>query len=122
MANHERGEVSFTYEGTTYTLVLNVNGLCMLEELFSTPTRTVSFLEILKHCEAGSMRHLRGLLWASLQKYHPRLTLAEVGDLVGAIGVETLREILENATASVRPDARDLSQDGAGNPRAAQVN
>ena len=122
MANPHRGEVALVVEGTTYTLVLNTYALTLLEKRFSTPGRWVSFLDVLQHCRESSMTHIIGLLTAALHRYHPAITEEQVCGLIDTIGLETLRETLEQATAATAADPRDLPPEVARPLVATQVN
>lgn len=123
-ANRERGEVSIEINGVAYTLVLNTNACVTLEDLFSTPTREMLFHEVLGKVAAGSMRYIRGFLWAALHTHHPALSVADVGDLLDAAGgIEAFAQQLATLTGSAVPekeDLRTLTAGRKGNPPKAQ--
>lgn len=83
MANHERGEMALIAAGTTYTLRLTVDSVCVLEhetglELAAITTRVAK----------GRAKELRALLWASLQALHGDTvrTLDQSGAIMDAVG------------------------------------
>lgn len=118
MANRQRGEVALEMDGKTYTLVFDMNALCCLEDLFSTPEREVVFQDVLKMASKGSARHIRGIVWASLQRHHPEVSLSQSTDLIEAAGgFEGFGEKLQQLADSTQPDPEDR-----GRPRKAQRN
>jgi Phage tail tube protein, GTA-gp10 len=107
MANRERGEVSLTVNGTTYTLRPTVNAICDLEDLLQLP-----FAAIAEKASAGDIRAMRALMWAYLQDKHadeiksPRDAGAWIERAGGLRQVETaLREVtaLNAPTETARP-------------------
>lgn len=113
MANRERGEASIDIDGKPYTMVLSLNAMAAVEELFSEPGKEVTFEQVSNRADAGSIRHVRGLIWGVLQDHHPELTVENVGLLVqraGGLGVFTLK--LAELAASAAPDERDLKRLG----------
>ncbi len=108
MANRERGEVEIQADGKTYTLKLDVNAMVALEELFSTPQREMAFAEIWQRVQAGSLKYVRGFLWAMLQHHHAGLTLSQVGTVLDHIGTEDMAKTLQAAGLAATPDARDV--------------
>lgn len=109
MANRERGEVSLSIGGRVYTLYLDTNALALLEDLFSTPERDMTFLEILERVQRNSVRHMRGMIWAALQHHHPDVSVQRAGELINdAGGLGALAEQLQALSKSTQPDAEDL--------------
>jgi len=86
MANPERGEVALTVGDRTYRLVLDLNALCELEDLLSTPDQAVTFGQVFLHASQYSGRHCRAIAWAALRRYHPDLSLADAADVIQAAG------------------------------------
>lgn len=124
MANREKGEVAITIADKTYTLVLDTNAMVALETLFSDATRDVTFDQVLARINAGSVRHIRGLIWAALQRYHSDIGVLAVGDLIQAAG--GLAAFTNQLTAIIKAtaaDGQDLKSLGSskGNPRKAQT-
>lgn len=125
MANRQNGEVSVEIDGKQYTLAMTINAMVALEDMFSTPTQSVTFQQVSEKADAGSIRHLRAILWAVLQRYHSDVTIEQVSDLVqeaGGIAVFTVK-LLEMAKATM-PAPEDLAALGiksTANPQPAQV-
>lgn len=111
MANSERGEVAVEIGGVEYTLVLDTNALVRLEDVFSTSQKDVTFVEILERVNRNSMRHIRALVWAALQRHHPKVTMERAGDLIQeAGGILGLAEKLEGLMRSSTPDKADVAE------------
>lgn len=122
MANREKGEIRFTVEGKTYTLVLNTDVMASLEEHFSTPDREVTWDVIWTRVLRGSVRTVRALIWAMLQVYHPNTTIEQASKLIDkAGGFEGLTTILQQAQKDSTPDPKDVKAlDVKKRPRTAQ--
>jgi len=86
MANPERGQVALTVGDRTYTVVLDMNALCELEELLSTDARSVTAGEAILQAARGSFRHTRALIWAALRRFHPDVSVTDAGALIEAMG------------------------------------
>lgn len=123
MANSQRGEVDLSIDGKTYTLVMDTNAMVAVEDLFSTPGRDVTFDQVVARLLAGSVKHIRGFLWAGLKRHQPNLTLEQVGDLIQAAGgLEALAAQLQQLTGATQPDPADLKELGvvSNRPQSAQ--
>jgi hypothetical protein len=110
MANPHKGEVSLDIDGTTYTLALTIDSMVALEEAFSTPTKEVTFQEVMAAADRGSIKHLRAFLWAALMDHHPTMTIKDISPLVqkaGGIAVITMK-LMELAKESAA-DTQDLA-------------
>ena len=123
MANRHKGEVTIDVEGTAYTLALTIDAMVALEDQFSTPQKLVTFQEILGLADRGSVKAMRALIWAALQRHHPTITLTDVSDLVQRAGglaafVQTFSALAKVSFA----DPKDLEAlgvpTGANPPRA----
>lgn len=123
MANRQKGEVSLSVEGQIYTFVLTIDAMVALEDMFSTPQREVTFQQVADRSIAGSVKHTRGLIWASLQEHHPDLTLKDVSNLIQqAGGVFAFSEKLQQLQLAAAADPKDIEELGLnGNPRKAQA-
>jgi hypothetical protein len=86
MANRQKGEISIDVGGTSYTMALTVDAMCQLEDLFSTPQKAMTFQQVIELADGGSIKHLRGLLWAALQLHHPELEIKDISPLVQSAG------------------------------------
>ena len=113
------GEVAIEIDGKVYTFALGVNALCAVESLFSRSDRRVTFQDVMRLANAQSMTHLRGLLWASLQKHHKEMSLDDVGDLITKVGLDVIDRKFAEMLPSLVPDQKDLAALGVrqGNPR-----
>jgi hypothetical protein len=117
MANRERGEVSLSVGGETYTLVLNTNAMAAIEE-----AADATWDEFWPGVMKGRVRSIRLLLWGMAQKYHPKLTVSNVGDLIdGAGGLPGLVSIMTSAHEASSPEASDERELTPANPQKAQA-
>lgn len=109
MANREKGEIRLDAGGKVYRLVLNTNAMAVAEAAISTPDQDVFWDDLWAKATAGSVRHLRALLFGMLQKFHSNLTLEDVGGLVDEIGgLVGLAHVLKNAADAASPDPDDM--------------
>lgn len=125
VANSQKGEVSFDVDGTSYTLYLDFNATCLLEDYFSTPQKEVTFDEVMEKAFRGSTRYCRAMIWAALQYHHPTITMQEAGDIVQKSGGLTalsakLSALAKTATADPE-DLRALGVNSKANPQRAQA-
>ena len=100
MANKERGEVTFQVESESYTLRLDLNALCEVEAVMSTPERTVTWQQALQMAERNSLSAMRAILWAALRPHHPQMSITDVGLLIQRMGgipgiARTLRDAVQ---------------------------
>lgn len=86
MANPERGEVALTVGDRSFTLVLDLNAICELEDFLSTPDRPVTIGQVFLMAARESYRHIRALVWASLRRHHSDMSITDAGDLIEAAG------------------------------------
>jgi hypothetical protein len=83
-----RGDVTFEVEGVQYRMVLDFNALCDVETVLGEgvkmtgPTAT------------------RAVIWAGLQRHHGGLTIAQAGDLIGAMGMPRAAALVSEAMAA----------------------
>ena len=89
MANPIKGEVAFEVEGEGYTLVLDFNALCDLED--DLPGLMDGSAEM------KSPKAIRTVFAAGLAKYHAGLSLSDAGDLIQSIGIARAGEIVAEA-------------------------
>ena len=97
--NPLKGEVTFEVEGQPYTLVLDFNALCELEAALGPGD------------DRNGPRATRATLWAALQRRHDGLTLADAGDLIAALTLPTVRDLIGKAY-----EAAGLNEVLGGNP------
>jgi len=126
MANRVKGEVSVDIAGASYTLCIDLNAMCALEEMFSKNGTDVTFQDVLQQVNLGKQRYIRAVFWAAFQKFHPSVTLQQVSDLVQASGgvinfTGQLVEALGIAVEATTPDPKDVKAVSSGRPRKAQA-
>jgi hypothetical protein len=92
MPNPVKGEVGFEAGGEGYTLVLDFNALCELEAAL-TPGD-----------DRNGPRATRATLWAALQRHHEGLSLADAGDLIAALTLPRVRELIGEAYSAAGLD------------------
>lgn len=114
MAGHVR-EFVLTIAGQQYRMVLDVDAMVRLEEMFSTPDREVTFQDVFKRVEQNSMRHARGFFWAMLQRHHPDVTLSKASALMGE-AIAEFGPALAQAGMMATPDPDDLRELGMDRP------
>lgn len=110
--NRENGVIDVELEGRIYTFCTDLNALIRLEEMFSTPEREVSWVQIVARADAGSPRHMRAVLWAALQREHPDVTLEEAGRLITLLAARRIQDVMRDASAGARPDPKDVKELG----------
>lgn len=129
MANREKGEIGIEIAGTTYTLSMGMNGMAALEELFSREGKDVTFQEVLRRVNAGSLRYQRAFIWAAFHQHHPDLTVDQVGELIDAAGgIFAFASTLVRLAGGTIPNPEDLrtlgvkpGEPGKPGPRKAQA-
>lgn len=102
------GEITFEHAGRTYTCVLDLNAMCVLEEMFSTEMPT-----IVAKMQIPSATHVRAFVWATLQEHHPEITLHEAGVLSrGPGGLKAVAQLMVALVKTMNPDRKDLEDLG----------
>ena len=84
MANPEKGELSYTVEGVSYTLRPSFNACCQIEDLLGDR----SFDEVLKQVQQGRLSGLRCVVWCVLWERHRDeiKTLEDAGTWIERVG------------------------------------
>jgi hypothetical protein len=54
--------------------------------LLSSRVPTFTFAQAIERADAGSMRYVRGVIWAALQEHHPEMTVKDVGKFISEAG------------------------------------
>lgn len=98
-----KGEVGFEADGESYTLLLDFNALCDLED--SLPGLMDGTAEI------KSPKAIRSVFHAGLQARHDGLTTRDAGDLIQAIGLDVAGELVAEAFSA------SFGKGGEGKPR-----
>jgi hypothetical protein len=114
MANTERGEVTLTVEGKSYTLKLPMNAACDLEDRMCTDKVAVSLRDVIIKAAYGSARHIRALFWATLQHHHKDEIRAfeDVGALLERADQASLDAAFKALVGSTEPDEKDVADAG----------
>lgn len=84
MANQVKGEVDFMVGEKTFTLKLGNNARAEAEAVVGKPWVQIA-TELF---DAGEARQgtARAVLWAGLRRFHPELSLLDVGDMMDEVG------------------------------------
>lgn len=111
--------------GAEYSLQMDINGMCALEERVSADEGgRVTFQQIMSRIDDGDMRALRLVVWASLLKHHPEVDI----DVAGLVATEVLQStavlaLMNTLVAGASPapeDAKALGLETA-NPQKART-
>jgi len=91
MANRFMGEATVQANGSTYTLRCDFNAMCSFEDQTGEDA-----LAVFAQFETGkvSVKHMRAMMWAFMQKHHPEATLDIAGDLLSE-NVDSLMEVIK---------------------------
>lgn len=129
-ANPERGEVDLVCGEQTYTLVLSVNALCIMEKRTGKPFGT-----ILAGLMSLNVTDTRDYMRAVLAEYHGKEIGLEatkrkphvdvdviVGEIMQAAGMKRTKDALVEIFKLNTPDDKEAPKegDGTGNPPGAQ--
>ncbi len=121
MANTEKGESTYTVKGTGYRMCLDSDAMVEMESAASTREQRVFFPQVMAWARQGSWTHQRILVWASLRKHHPEVTLKQAGDIMLDSATEELAKAITDLAIASSPDPKDLETLGVKpNPPAAQ--
>lgn len=101
MANREKGEVAVSVDGVDYTLVLDFNAICEIENLYDMAiTQFVELIDTGMKSGHVSLKDLRAILWAAMKKADPGATLVSAGQLAGGLGEDlgnVVRSIMDGS-------------------------
>jgi hypothetical protein len=122
MANREKGETVFTVKGVDYTLLLDSDAMVAMEGAALRPDRVVTFSEVMHWAQMGAWTYQRILVWASLRRHHPEISLKHAGDLMLESAGEEMDRAMRDLASSAEPDPKDLETLGVPptNPPSAQ--
>lgn len=84
MANAVKGEVEFVVGEKTFTLKLGNNARAEAETVVGKPWVQIA-MELFDASEARQGT-ARAVLWAGLRRFHPDLSLLDVGDMMDEVG------------------------------------
>ena len=109
MANPLTDDFTLPLAGNTYHFRFGLREVIdMQEQLVDANGDAPSVQAIDQGIRAGRLRYVRAIIWAGLQKYHPRVTEDQVTDLMATANEAEMRGVLEAFGYSVRPDQADL--------------
>lgn len=114
MVNPLRGATELIAGDERYTLVLDINALCPLEDHLG-----LSLDMILAQYQAGtSVKLVRAFVWAGLQANHPG-TVEDAGTIVAAAGLPAAKAAIEAALIAALPEADPENPPKRGRAKAA---
>jgi hypothetical protein len=90
-------DVDLILGGKTYKLCFDFNAICQAEKVAGVNLLTSVIGEI-------TAQSLRGLLWASLLKDQPTITIDEVGALIRPTNIAVIRQAVVTAWFGSVPD------------------
>lgn len=99
MANPSKGEVGFDANGISYTLVLDFNAICELEDAFDVPASQIG--EVI----GEKLSSLRTVFRVALSRHHD-VTDLEAGEILTSIGAEKAGSLIASAFALSFPEAK----------------
>lgn len=98
-ANSEKGEVSLVAGGQTYTLRLDMNAICLIQDKSG-----LGIVEALSVLQSGKFDPvMRVILWGMLVDGHPDMSVEAAGRLLPAGGVVELLDKMRSAINAAFP-------------------
>lgn len=99
MANPHKGDVPFLVGDKTYTLRYSHLALVKLEEQTNKPV--VEVMRELENAKDGNIRikTIVSIIWAGLQKHHPKMTFEDAADLLDEVEGGTAAAVQAIGTA-----------------------
>lgn len=107
MANPQKGELDIEVDGKTYRLALDLNALCEFQELMYPNDPDFDMQEVIGRIQKTNFILSRALLWATLRKYHPEMSIKDVSPLVSGYGYQPWMMLVPKLLAFLNPDAVD---------------
>lgn len=101
MANAVKGEVDFVVGDKTFTMKLGHNARAEAETVLGKP-----WIEIARELMDGevlSYGTARGVLWAALRRFHPALSVLDVGDMMDETTDEYVGQRIGEALIAAAP-------------------
>lgn len=100
MANRFRGSSKLIVEDeeggkTTYELIFDANALVEFEE--QSGINLGGIIETFSDPKQMSMKFVRSMLWAGLQRKHPETTIEQAGDILSDAGMEEAMKAVQEA-------------------------
>ena len=88
-----------------FTVVLDINALCDLEEAFGLDDVNGVIAKIGSLQEKPSLRTIRTMFAAAARQEHPDVTDVEIGHAIHELGLESAAELLGDLCAAAFPEA-----------------
>lgn len=108
-ANKIKGDFEIVAGDTTYTARFGMNALAKIEEEFGKSVESV-FADIEKQ---KSIRATRTLIRCAIQTHHPEVTDEDVGNIMDAVGLDKLSDLMAEGVKAAFPDAVKGAKAGA---------
>lgn len=119
MANPQRGEKSFEAFGKTWTLRLDINALCALEDALGYGTDDLK--NKMTDPSAQKIRIMRTLMWAALTSRHSDITQEKAGEIIGEIGIPQAMDMLLGCLNASFEEKGNATNGGTARPTLAQA-
>lgn len=87
------------------TLNFDLNAFCELEEIFGDINKAFNALD------SGSMKAIRGLLFAGLKTDDETLTIKKVGSMITMDNIGEISNIIGNTLGAAMPEIEEVSED-----------
>lgn len=104
MANRERGEISFEADGQVWTLRVDTNAMCEIEDLTGKGVAEIS--KLLGSEKTATISLLRAVFCGALRSRHADVTAKRAGELIDAIGVQSAGEMIGEAFNLAFPETK----------------
>ena len=92
-------------DAKSYTLQLDFNALCAVEDLLDT-----GFEEVVERLQKRPrLAVLRAVFWAGLRTHHKGITVEKAGLLIGEVGADRVRELIDEAFTKAFPKAEEAN-------------
>lgn len=116
--------ITLEVNGRQYQFQMGIEQMQQLEEVFSTPEKEVTFLDVMQKVHQGRPKYFHRFIWASLQLHHPELTMSDAATIINdAGGMYALDALLLRLLQQAQPDPADIKALGIdkANPPKAQA-
>lgn len=95
MANTERGEVSFQADGRNWTMKIDTNAMCEIEEMTGHSIAEVG--QLLSNPKTASIKLMRAVFYGGLATRHEDLNINQAGRLIDILTLPKAVEIIGEA-------------------------
>lgn len=120
-ANPIKGEVTFDWQGTSYTMVLNTNARIGMEGAYGRgfasialdalgvsgaaelPADATELQQILAQAKTMEIGHLRQFMFHALRANHPDVDINQVGFMMDDLGLAEVTEMVRDMIALSEP-------------------